>query len=139
MGILLCVTLQAAIHLGKDYTEDVRSTKNPSKKSLRLLFQVTRKLITAQTEITGITTIDWQQLRWRETTLLTDKAVQFETAKTCVFSDSVLCLGGTSLEQVQAWTDKIKWFWKHIILKNWIESTGNKWNSNENYYNNSLH
>ena len=38
--------------------------------------------------------------RERETTLLTDKAVQFATAETCVFSDSVLCLGRISPEPV---------------------------------------
>ena len=86
--------LQAAVHLGKDYTENMRSTKNQPKKSSRPLFQLTQKLITGQTEITGITTIDWRM--WRETTLLTDRAVQFATAKTYVFSDSVLCLGGIS-------------------------------------------
>ena len=73
---------------------------------------MTRKLITDRIEITGITTIDWQQLIWRkrETTLLTDKAVQFATAETCVFSDSVLCLGRISPEPVKAWESKIKWF-----------------------------
>ena len=94
--IFMSVTLQAAVHLGKDHTENMRSTKNQPKKSSRLLFQLTQKLITGQTEITGITTIDWRQRMWRETTLLTDRAVQFATARTYVFSDSVLCLGGIS-------------------------------------------
>ena len=40
---------------------------------------------------------------WRETTLLTDRPVQFATAKTYVFSDSVQCLGGISTESVKAW------------------------------------
>ena len=76
----------------------LRSTKNQPKKSLRQLFQVTERLITDQTEIAGLTTIDWQQPMWRETTLLTDRAVQFATAKTYVFFDSVPCLGGISTE-----------------------------------------
>ena len=60
--IFMYVTLQTADHLGIDYTEKSRSTKNQPKKSLRQLFQVTQKLITDQTEITGLTTIDWMQL-----------------------------------------------------------------------------
>ena len=52
-------------------------------------------------------TIDWQQPLWRETTLLTHRSVQFATAKTYVFSDSVLCLGGISDEPVKAWERKI--------------------------------
>ena len=108
-GIFMSVTLQAAVHLGIDYTENMRSTKGQPKKSLRQLFQVT--LITDQTEITGITTIDLRQLVWRETTLLTDRAVQLATAETyCVFSESVLCLGGISDEPVKARERKIKWF-----------------------------
>ena len=110
MGYILSVTLQAAVNLGIDNTENLRSTKNQPKKSLRQLFQVTQYLITDQTEITGITTIDWLQRMWRETTLLTDRAVQFATAKTYVFSDTVLCLGGITTEPVKAWESKIKCF-----------------------------
>ena len=73
--IFMSVTLQAAVHLGKDYTEILRSTKNQPKKSLRQLFQVTERLITDQTKNTGLTTNDWQHPVWRETTLLTDRAV----------------------------------------------------------------
>ena len=42
-SIFMSVTLQAAVHLGKDYTENLRSTKNQPKKSLRQLFQVTER------------------------------------------------------------------------------------------------
>ena len=54
---------------------------------------------------------------WRETTLLTDRAVQFPTAKTYVFSDSVLCLGGISDEPVKAWESRINWFLETRYLK----------------------
>ena len=64
---------------------------------------MTERLITDQTEITGLTTVDWPQPMWRETTLITDRALQFATAKTYVFSDSVLCLGRISDEPVKAW------------------------------------
>ena len=40
--------------------------------------------------------INWQQT-WQRTTSLTDKAVQLSTAKTHVFSDSVLCMGNLSI------------------------------------------
>ena len=57
---------------------------------------MTEILITDQTEITELTTKDWKQPTWNETTLLTDKAVQLTTVKPCVFSDSMLRLGGIS-------------------------------------------
>ena len=53
---------------------------------------MTERLIADQREITGLTTIEWKQPMWKETTLFTDRAVQFATAKTYVFSDSVLSL-----------------------------------------------
>ena len=63
-GIFLSVTLQGAVQFGIYYTENLRSTKNQPKKSLRQWFQVT--LITVQTEISGFTTIRWQQLVERD-------------------------------------------------------------------------
>ena len=81
-SIFMSVTLQIAVHLGTDFTENLRCARNQSKKSFRKLFQLTRKLITDQIEIAGITTTDWPQIMWRETTLLTDKTFQFATAKT---------------------------------------------------------
>ena len=54
---------------------------------------------------------------FRETTLLTDRAVQFATAKTYVFSDSVLNLGGISDKPVKAWESRIKWFLETRYLK----------------------
>ena len=133
----LSAAQKAAVHLGTDFTENLRSTRNQPKKSLRQLFQLTQKLITDQTEITGITTIDWQQPMWRETTLLTDRAVQFATAKTYVFSDSVLCLGGISTEPVKAWESMIKWFMETFFEKNWIGSMENWWNSSGKYHQDS--
>ena len=50
---------------------------------------------------------------WVRSTLLNDKAVKLSTAKVCVFSDSVLCLGGRIAEyprSVASWKDKIDWF-----------------------------
>ena len=66
---------------------------------MKQLFNVTEKLIRDQKEISGIPKINWQQLLWQRTTLLTDKAVQFAAAKNYVFSHSVLCVGGTDQDQ----------------------------------------
>ena len=68
-------------------------------------------------EITGLTTIDWEQPMWKETTLLCDRAVQIANSKTFVFSDLVLCLGTLSDKPVEAWKDRIKWFVETSYLK----------------------
>ena len=114
-GIFTSVTLRAAVHLGQDCTENLRSDTNQPMKSVRQLFQTTERLIKDQTEITGLTTTDWQQPMWRETTLFTDRAVQFSTAQTYVFSDSMLCLGGISDEPVEAWESRFQWFLENTL------------------------
>ena len=45
-----------------------------------------------------------------KTTLLTDRAVQLSTAKTYVFSDSVLCMGRNSENPLSAWKEKVDCF-----------------------------
>ena len=61
---------------------------------------------------------------WRETSLMTDRAVQFATDKTYVFSDSVVCLGGISTEPVKARESKIKWMLETRYLKDFDRIDG---------------
>ena len=56
------VTLHAAVHLGQDYTENLRYAKNQPLKSLRQLFQGTERLITDQAEITRLTQLTGSSL-----------------------------------------------------------------------------
>ena len=102
-SIFMSVTLQAAVHLGWDFSLNVRSVKNQSSKSVEQLFRTTEKLIKNQVEIAWLSTIAWDQPVWKELSLLCDRAVRIINSRTYVFSDSVLCLGGISPEPVQAW------------------------------------
>ena len=111
------VTLQAAVHLGRDYSQNSRSVKNQSSTSVEQLFRTTKKSITDQTEIASLSTIEWDVPMWRATTLLTDQAVQIMNSKTNVFSDSVFCLGRISDQPVQAWKNKIQWYLETRYLK----------------------
>ena len=83
--IYMSVTLQASVHLGQDYSQNLRSIKNQPLKSVKQLFRTTEKWIKDQVEITGLSTIDWNQLMWRQTSLLCDRAVRIMKSKTCVF------------------------------------------------------
>ena len=116
--IFMDVTLQAAVHLGRYSVENLRFTKNQFLKSVKQLFQVTEMLIQDQTEISGLTTIDYEHPTWRSTALLCDKAVEITNAKTYVFSYSVLCLRGISDQPVEAWKSTLKSSWKLAISKN---------------------
>ena len=90
--------------------ENLLSTKNQPQRTVKQFFDVTKKLVRDQKEVQGISVVNWQQSSWKRTTLLTDQAVQLSTAKTYIFSDSVLCMGRTSLNPVSAWKVKIDWF-----------------------------
>ena len=112
LGFFMSVTLDAAVHLGKDCLENLHSTKSQAHRTIKQFFDVSQKLITAQTETQGISKIGWYTHSWQRTILLTDKAVQLSTAKVFVFSDSVLCLGKMHQypESIVAWKKKIEWF-----------------------------
>ena len=68
--------------------------------------------------------IDWHQRSWQRTTLLTDRAVRLSNAKTYVFSDSVLCMGGISSNPVKAWKEKNDWFMNSSQCREWNRIDG---------------
>ena len=111
------VTLQAAVHLGQDYSQNLRSIQNQPSKCVEQFFRTTEKLIKDQVEITGLSTIDWNHLMWSESSLLCDKAVHIMKSKTYVFAHSVLCLGSICDQPAQAWKNKIKWYLERRYLQ----------------------
>ena len=90
--IYLNATPQAAVHLGQNHEVNLRFAKNHLWSAAEQLFNETGKLIRDQTEITGVTTIDFKELTWRSTSLLCSRAYQITNAKTYIFSNSVLCV-----------------------------------------------
>ena len=109
-NIFMSVTLQAAVHLGQDYSQNLRSIKSQNLKSVEPLFRTTEKLIKDQVEITGLFTVDWNQPVWRESPPLCDGVDRIMKSQTYVFPDSLLCLGGISTVPVQAWKNNIEWY-----------------------------
>ena len=102
--------LRAAVRLGKDHCTNLRSVKNCLWKTTGQLFRETDKLISGQTETTGISLINFQDLRWVSTSLLHSRACQCSIAKVYVFSDSVLCLGNMGDNPVESWKKQIQWY-----------------------------
>ena len=102
----MIVTQQAAVHLGNDHLDNLYSTGNQPQRTVKQLFDVTRKLVKEQTKIQFISLIDLQENSWKRTTLLTDRAVQLSTAKVYVFSNSVLCMGRIRENTVSAWKER---------------------------------
>ena len=58
MGIFMTATLQAAIHLGNDYVENLHSTKKAVYANIETAIQVTRKFIKDQKD-EGISVINF--------------------------------------------------------------------------------
>ena len=108
--IFLNATLRAAIHLGQDNEAKLRYMKNHLWNSVQQLFNETGKLISEQTEITGVHTIDFKKLTWMWTSFLCGQAYQYSNAKAYVFSDSVLCVEEMRDDPLATGKSKIKWY-----------------------------
>ena len=64
--------LQAAVHVGQDYDQNLRFVKNHFRSSLKKLFKETEKMIKNQTEIIGVSMIGYGDYTWSATSLLCD-------------------------------------------------------------------
>ena len=53
-GEFMMVNQQAAVHPGNVFARDLRSTRNQAQRTMKQSFDVTRKLVSDQTEIQGI-------------------------------------------------------------------------------------
>ena len=84
--------------------------KNYLWKTSGQLFEETKKLISGQTETTGISLINFLDLRWASTSLFHSRAYQYATAKVYVLSDSMLCLGKMGDNPVESWKKQIQWY-----------------------------
>ena len=74
-------------------------------------------MIKDQTEINGVTTIDYKEHTWSATSFLCDRIHQISNAKTYVFADSVLFLRGFKENPNEAWKEKIKLYFENNQLK----------------------
>ena len=61
--------------------------------SVGQLFKESEKLISEQKEITGVSTVGFQDATWMSTSFLCEKVYRIINAKVYVFSDSVLSVG----------------------------------------------
>ena len=111
---LFTASMKAAVHLGKGYEENLRTTKNTDFDEIKPSFNITRNLILDQEhKRCEISTIHWCEIPWMRGTQLHEDAIKFSTVRVYVFSDSVLCLGSRIAEyphSVQSWQNRIEWF-----------------------------
>ena len=109
-------TLEAAVFMGKNYSENLHSIKNTGNVfTLKQMFEISEKLIVGQSdEIFGVSQMNWEDSPWRQLSLVNDEEViSLSHAQVYVFSDSVLCFGKMnqnppSMEYV--WEEQLSWF-----------------------------
>ena len=93
--IFMTTCTKAAVHLGKDYEENLRVVRNTNFWELRPFFTTAQCLILNQKEEAfGVNTVDWDKSPWMKRTLVHEYTVKLLTAEVYVFPESVLCLGG---------------------------------------------
>ena len=79
--------MKAAVHLGPEYQENLRTTKNADFDKVKQLFAISQKLILNQSkEIFWVSTIDGHTIPWMRTTLFHERAVNLSKAQEHVFS-----------------------------------------------------
>ena len=79
--MFMSVTLQAAVHLWNGHAEHLHSIKNQPKRIIETVVQFTWEVDQGSQRNLSSPGIYSQQLVWQRSTLLTDRAVQFATAK----------------------------------------------------------
>ena len=61
----MSATTKAAVHLGQDYQENLRTTKNEDFEQVKTFFGISQKLILDhKREILGMSTIEWNTTPW---------------------------------------------------------------------------
>ena len=93
-GMFISVTLESALFMGKNHSDNQHSIKNTKDLTMKQMFDISAKLVSEQDEIYGVKTIDWEDYSWKYLSLIGDEQViSLQRTKVYVFSDSVLCLG----------------------------------------------
>ena len=109
----MTVTMESAVFMGKNHLNKCQSIANTTDLTLKLMFDISARLVSEQDEISGLETIGWENYSWKYLSLIGDeRVISLQRTKVYVFSDSVLCLG-KFLETTQsndAWEQRLGWF-----------------------------
>ena len=112
-GMFMSGTLESAVFMGKNYSDNWHSIKNTKDLIMKQMFDISAKLVSEQEEIYGVKTINWEDSSWKYLSLIGDEQViSLQRTKVYVFSDSVLCLGKIheNTQSNGAWEQKLEWF-----------------------------
>ena len=112
-GMFMSSTLETSVFMGKNYSDNLHSTKNTGKNpTLKQMFEISEQLILEQSdEIFGVSQISWESSPWKQLSLVNgEEVLSLSHAKVHVFSDSVLCFGKENPTSNTAWEQQLDWF-----------------------------
>ena len=100
-------------------------------------FQEKEKLISGQTETTGISLINFQDLKVCIDKLIAQSSLSNATAKVNIYSDSVLCLEKKMENNpIQSWKKQIQWY-SNNLFKDMSRIDGKPWSSSGRFHRDS--
>ena len=92
----MAVTMESATFKGKNYQNNRTPIVNTTYLTLKQMFDISAKLVSEQEEISRLETIGWENHSWKYMSVVGDeRIINLQRTKVYVFSDSVLCLGGS--------------------------------------------
>ena len=130
--MFMSVTMESAVSMGKNYLNNCHSIANITDLTLKQMFDISTRLVSEQDEISGLETIGWKYLSWKNLSLIGDeRVINHERTQVYVFSDSVLCLGKMHENSNQTLHGNNDWSGsKHLRnTETLTESTASQWNS----------
>ena len=68
--MFMSVTLESALFMGKNYSDNWHSIKNTKDLTMKQMFDTSAKLVFEQDEIHGVKTIDWEDYSWKYLSLI---------------------------------------------------------------------
>ena len=104
-GMFMSVTLESALFMGKNYSDNQHSIKKTKDLTKKQMFDISAKLAEQDER--------YEDYSWKYLSLIGDEQViSLQRTKVYVCSDSVLCLGKIheNLQSNTAWEDRLAWF-----------------------------
>ena len=120
-GMFMSVTLDAAVHRGKDYLENLHSTQNQQQRTIRHLFDVAKELITDRTAILGFSKTDWHTHPWQKDHFVNCQSSPSINSKSlCILPFRIVSEQDESILRVHR-NKKIQWSRVLLTFESWIE------------------
>ena len=134
--MLMTVTMESAVFMGKNYLNNCQSIVNTTDLTLKQMFDISARMVSEQNEISGLETIGWENHSWKYLSLIGDeRVINLQRTKVYVFSDSVLCLGKIheNAQSNDAWEQRLGWLKSSSKYRNFDRIDGEpmefEWNT----------